>query len=142
MPSGMAPTRRTAVRLCSHGRRTAVPLGSRRMSSSKPPSRASSSSAESSCCPTARSSTCTNSTCSNPTGPSHRPPCNCCARPTTARVGLRSEEHTSELQSQSNLVCRLLLEKKKKKEIKKKLCINRIPKRAEQESDNEVHICE
>src|SRR5688572_32160440 len=40
----------------------------------------------------------------------------------------RSEEHTSELQSQSNLVCRLLLEKKKKKkkttkmkETKKKL---------------------
>src|SRR5205085_12561879 len=31
------------------------------------------------------------------------------------RHGLRSEEHTSELQSQSNLVCRLLLEKKKKK---------------------------
>src|SRR5688572_30938525 len=30
----------------------------------------------------------------------------------------RSEEHTSELQSQSNLVCRLLLEKKKKKQIK------------------------
>src|SRR2546430_9230789 len=29
----------------------------------------------------------------------------------------RSEEHTSELQSQSNLVCRLLLEKKKKKKI-------------------------
>src|SRR5688572_31899564 len=28
----------------------------------------------------------------------------------------RSEEHTSELQSQSNLVCRLLLEKKKKTE--------------------------
>src|SRR2546430_5279487 len=27
--------------------------------------------------------------------------------------GFRSEEHTSELQSQSNLVCRLLLEKKK-----------------------------
>src|SRR2546427_2320866 len=27
---------------------------------------------------------------------------------------IRSEEHTSELQSQSNLVCRLLLEKKKK----------------------------
>src|SRR2546430_6168190 len=33
----------------------------------------------------------------------------------------RSEEHTSELQSQSNLVCRLLLEKKKKK---KKLIVN------------------
>src|SRR2546430_8465400 len=33
-----------------------------------------------------------------------------------SRQGLRrrSEEHTSELQSQSNLVCRLLLEKKKK----------------------------
>src|SRR2546430_9210123 len=29
----------------------------------------------------------------------------------------RSEEHTSELQSQSNLVCRLLLEKKKKKVV-------------------------
>src|SRR5438270_2197310 len=29
----------------------------------------------------------------------------------------RSEEHTSELQSQSNLVCRLLLEKKKKKRM-------------------------
>src|SRR3989475_10387691 len=32
-----------------------------------------------------------------------------------ASEGTRSEEHTSELQSQSNLVCRLLLEKKKKK---------------------------
>src|SRR2546427_7441145 len=32
----------------------------------------------------------------------------------TAANLLRSEEHTSELQSQSNLVCRLLLEKKKK----------------------------
>src|SRR5688572_31171530 len=30
-----------------------------------------------------------------------------------AEVVVRSEEHTSELQSQSNLVCRLLLEKKK-----------------------------
>src|SRR3989475_8265489 len=30
----------------------------------------------------------------------------------------RSEEHTSELQSQSNLVCRLLLEKKKKKKVR------------------------
>src|SRR5438270_7690475 len=33
---------------------------------------------------------------------------------------IRSEEHTSELQSQSNLVCRLLLEKKKKKNKKQK----------------------
>src|SRR5688572_31507411 len=32
-----------------------------------------------------------------------------------AAMADRSEEHTSELQSQSNLVCRLLLEKKKKK---------------------------
>src|SRR2546427_6527040 len=31
----------------------------------------------------------------------------------TASAVIRSEEHTSELQSQSNLVCRLLLEKKK-----------------------------
>src|SRR5688572_32423198 len=35
-------------------------------------------------------------------------------RVAAGRAG-RSEEHTSELQSQSNLVCRLLLEKKKKK---------------------------
>src|SRR2546427_3528886 len=35
-----------------------------------------------------------------------------------AHAGDRSEEHTSELQSQSNLVCRLLLEKKKKKQNK------------------------
>src|SRR2546427_6818172 len=33
---------------------------------------------------------------------------------TTNMIRKRSEEHTSELQSQSNLVCRLLLEKKKK----------------------------
>src|SRR2546430_4941861 len=33
----------------------------------------------------------------------------------TTEKSTRSEEHTSELQSQSNLVCRLLLEKKKKK---------------------------
>src|SRR5688572_31177830 len=35
----------------------------------------------------------------------------------TVAVMKRSEEHTSELQSQSNLVCRLLLEKKKKRNI-------------------------
>src|SRR5688572_32869180 len=38
--------------------------------------------------------------------------------PGTRVRGERSEEHTSELQSQSNLVCRLLLEKKKKKKKK------------------------
>src|SRR2546430_7910715 len=37
----------------------------------------------------------------------------CCA--TKRSACSRSEEHTSELQSQSNLVCRLLLEKKKKR---------------------------
>src|SRR5688572_31222378 len=37
----------------------------------------------------------------------------------SARRRPRSEEHTSELQSQSNLVCRLLLEKKKKTTRKK-----------------------
>src|SRR2546430_13490567 len=35
-------------------------------------------------------------------------------RPGPFAAWIRSEEHTSELQSQSNLVCRLLLEKKKK----------------------------
>src|SRR5207249_9368334 len=35
--------------------------------------------------------------------------------PTPSRSGSRSEEHTSELQSRFDLVCRLLLEKKKKK---------------------------
>src|SRR5205085_2962922 len=39
----------------------------------------------------------------------HDPPVHDVAR----QLGRRSEEHTSELQSQSNLVCRLLLEKKK-----------------------------
>src|SRR2546430_9015681 len=35
----------------------------------------------------------------------------------SALADARSEEHTSELQSQSNLVCRLLLEKKKQHEV-------------------------
>src|SRR2546427_3936317 len=43
---------------------------------------------------------------------------------TAAYSHTRSEEHTSELQSQSNLVCRLLLEKKKKKQKKR----NRVQK--------------
>src|SRR5687768_17825516 len=34
---------------------------------------------------------------------------------TRSTIGLRSEEHTSELQSRLHLVCRLLLEKKKKR---------------------------
>src|SRR5438034_2459097 len=39
----------------------------------------------------------------------------CAAR--CARIAPRSEEHTSELQSHSDLVCRLLLEKKKKTQL-------------------------
>src|SRR6266853_2688952 len=51
----------------------------------------------------------------------------------SSQVAGRSEEHTSELQSQSNVVCRLLLEKKKKKIIslyfyKKKKKINNLIK--------------
>src|SRR2546422_3515122 len=41
----------------------------------------------------------------------------------------RSEEHTSELQSRLHLVCRLLLEKKKKNNESKRLKMNRINKR-------------
>ena len=41
-------------------------------------------------------------------------------RQTRMAKGIRSEEHTSELQSRSDLVCRLLLEKKKQKKKKKK----------------------
>src|SRR2546429_6690987 len=37
---------------------------------------------------------------------------------------VRSEEHTSELQSRLHLVCRLLLEKKKKNEISRRLCVS------------------
>src|SRR5437016_14681668 len=42
-----------------------------------------------------------------------------CPSPRWASWTRRSEEHTSELQSLTNLVCRLLLEKKKKKKKKK-----------------------
>src|SRR3712207_8913587 len=41
-----------------------------------------------------------------------------CARPEVVRILQRSEEHTSELQSRQYLVCRLLLEKKKIKNIR------------------------
>src|SRR2546430_11778715 len=52
----------------------------------------------------------------SPSGSWHDPRiCLALARPWAGKK-LRSEEHTSELQSQSNLVCRLLLEKKKKNE--------------------------
>src|SRR5947208_7580217 len=43
----------------------------------------------------------------------------CCLDPAPAAAArMRSEEHTSELQSPDHLVCRLLLEKKKKKQTK------------------------
>src|SRR2546430_12288962 len=48
-------------------------------------------------------------------------------KPVTAaavRRSPRSEEHTSELQSQSNIVCRLLLEKKKRNRIANNLSIH------------------
>src|SRR6266478_7044302 len=47
--------------------------------------------------------------------PAGRTPTSRSASSTAGSCVARSEEHTSELQSQSNLVCRLLLEKKKKK---------------------------
>src|SRR2546427_4668503 len=59
--------------------------------------------------PSARTSCCSSSSTPAPGS----------ARKTCPRSS-RSEEHTSELQSQSNLVCRLLLEKKKKKDIHEK----------------------
>src|SRR3989442_6880536 len=39
------------------------------------------------------------------------------SRPAASRSGMRSEEHTSELQSRPHLVCRLLLEKKKRQPV-------------------------
>src|SRR2546430_8789422 len=59
----------------------------------------------------------------------HRPGSNPGRRPSSYRgyrAVPRSEEHTSELQSQSNLVCRLLLEKKKKKKHQNKVYIRKI----------------
>src|SRR5438093_3041345 len=73
------------------------------------------------CGPRMRSSGCTRSSSEG----SRRKPC---CRPQT-----RSEEHTSELQSLTNLVCRLLLEKKKKQTNKKKLKDRAQPIRAADE---------
>src|SRR2546422_3633685 len=49
--------------------------------------------------------------------PRRRPPAGAGARPARAPGRGRSEEHTSELQSRLHLVCRLLLEKKKKQHV-------------------------
>src|SRR2546421_9690466 len=55
----------------------------------------------------------------------------CCASTTfsanISRDNSRSEEHTSELQSRSDLVCRLLLEKKKKENKQSHHTITNIP---------------
>src|SRR5256885_6776405 len=48
---------------------------------------------------------------------SHSPPKPGCPVSTWTAVKSRSEEHTSELQSPCNLVCRLLLEKKKQHQV-------------------------
>src|SRR5207302_9492469 len=63
-------------------------------------------------------------------GPRRRRPAVRAAHPATplapgragpaARRPVRSEEHTSELQSRENLVCRLLLEKKKKNDVRRR----------------------
>src|SRR5438477_2078671 len=60
-----------------------------------------------------------------PTG--YRPRSN--FRPSRNENTLRSEEHTSELQSHVNLVCRLLLEKKKKQCLVAKRASTRTPER-------------
>src|SRR5258706_10350740 len=46
--------------------------------------------------------------------PAAGPATGACRMPRAGSIHARSEEHTSELQSLTNLVCRLLLEKKKK----------------------------
>src|SRR5438270_2269131 len=52
---------------------------------------------------------------------------------------VRSEEHTSELQSQSNLVCRLLLEKKKKKKKKNDKVNDKHHKKSEDKDQNKKY---
>src|SRR2546430_12424338 len=56
----------------------------------------------------------------------HREPAAGHAPAHAARGVSRSEEHTSELQSQSNLVCRLLLEKKKNNTVYWQVCARQI----------------
>src|SRR2546430_7215222 len=56
-----------------------------------------------------------------------------------ADVEIRSEEHTSELQSQSNLVCRLLLEKKKHRSTSSSTCPHRLSRFTEYASSTNGH---
>src|SRR5438552_11076155 len=62
-----------------------------------------------------RSSAATTATVRGFTGPSSGTGPKCGGMVARPSKGVRSEEHTSELQSPDHLVCRLLLEKKKKK---------------------------
>src|SRR2546422_3683953 len=52
----------------------------------------------------------------------------------------RSEEHTSELQSRLHLVCRLLLEKKKKKEISNDKLTSRVCEQIVRTQDNKHYL--
>src|SRR5206468_6769196 len=60
-------------------------------------------------------------------------------RPPTSQSTRRSEEHTSELQSRSDLVCRLLLEKKKKKKTKKNIIKNKKKKHINMNMNKDKH---
>src|SRR5437667_1110607 len=55
-----------------------------------------------------------------------------------AHAGQRSEEHTSELQSHHDLVCRLLLEKKKKK-TNKHINYQSVPNKEHIQTSNKEH---
>src|SRR5438034_7388908 len=71
-------------------------------------------------------------------GPSGRPQ----ASAGRMRARARSEEHTSELQSHSDLVCRLLLEKKKKKKKSRKnnkITNNKIIKKSSRANGRDAH---
>src|SRR5438132_6960026 len=59
--------------------------------------------------------------------------------PTSPTSAIRSEEHTSELQSHSDLVCRLLLEKKKKKKLNKQKCTQLTRMYKEQTTGHRAH---
>src|SRR2546422_5594689 len=63
--------------------------------------------------------------CTSAEGTRCAAPCPTC-RWALSRGRNRSEEHTSELQSRLHLVCRLLLEKKKKKHIRSRKCQSNI----------------
>src|SRR2546427_3226122 len=54
----------------------------------------------------------------------------------------RSEEHTSELQSQSNLVCRLLLEKKKMQALRHCQSLNSVEANAKADEHSQYVLCD